>query len=362
MSYCVVRVQKMGGGSVKGIEIHDRRKKEGVSHTNGDIDWDRSQLNYDLHPAQNANFRQVINERIKALALPKAVRKDAVVMAQILVTSDHGFFEGLSVEQQAQFFKDSYDFLSDRYGEQNIISATVHLDERTPHMHFNFVPVTADGRLSAKSIFTRQSLTEQQTAFYEKVGKQYGLDRGIQGGTKKHLEVAEYKAHTASQRALEAAGRAEALQEQVKGLEGQIQALKRQTEGGRRLKIDELVAIHPQRTLTGAIKGVTVEEINDLKATAILAVEALNENRYLTAEMAKLDEEIADMLPLMQTVEDINHLRRLEKENKQLKTLIREILERIKALAPELYGPIAALAQGKNRGRGAPSRFGGDER
>ena len=63
-------------------------------------------------------------------------------------------------------------------------------------MHFNFVPVTSDGRLSAKSLLTRQSLIDQQTAFYENVGKKYGLERGLEGGKKKHFEIAELKLET----------------------------------------------------------------------------------------------------------------------------------------------------------------------
>lgn len=203
MSVGIVRVQKMTSGSVKGIEIHDRREKD-ISHTNKDIDWERTKQNYDLNPAQNRNFYQAVKERIGKLDLPKAVRKDAVVMAQVLVTSEHEFFKGLSREQQEPFFKDSYNFLADRYGKENVISATVHLDEKTPHMHFNFVPVTADGRLSAKSILTRQSLIEQQTAFYEKVGKQHGLNRGMtkterieKGVDRKNMTMPEFKAYTA---------------------------------------------------------------------------------------------------------------------------------------------------------------------
>ena len=125
MSYGIVRVQKMTSGSVKGIEIHDRREKD-ISHTNKDIDWERTKENYDLHPEQNHNFYQTIKERINKLELPKAVRKDAIFMAQVLVTSDHDFFKGLSKGQQEQFFKDSYNFLAERYGKENVISATVH--------------------------------------------------------------------------------------------------------------------------------------------------------------------------------------------------------------------------------------------
>ena len=171
MSYGIVRVQKFSSGSVKGIEIHDRREKEGVIHTNKDIDWSRTDQNYDLHPAQNTSFQKAVKHRIHQLNLPKAVRKDAVVMAQVLVTSDHKFFEWMPPQEIQKFFSDSYHFRADRYGAENIVSATVHLDERTPHMHFNFVPVTTDGRLSAKDILTRKSLIEQQTEFLSRWAK-----------------------------------------------------------------------------------------------------------------------------------------------------------------------------------------------
>ena len=177
MNYGIVRVQKFSSGSVKGIEIHDRREKEGISHTNKDIDWSKTDFNYDLCEKQNKSFTKASKERISKLNLKKAVRKDAVVMAQVLVTSDHEFFETLPYSEVRNFFENSYAFLSERYGKENVISATVHMDERTPHMHFNFVPVTQDGRLSAKSVLNRQSLIEQQTAFYQQVGQRYGLHR-----------------------------------------------------------------------------------------------------------------------------------------------------------------------------------------
>lgn len=203
MSVGIVRVQKFGKGSVKGVEIHDQREKEGISHTNPDIDWGRSHENYDLCPAQNRNYYQAVKERIEQLHLPRAVRKDAVVMAQVLVTSDREFFDGLTPEQTQKFFRDAYSFLADRYGTENIVSAMVHMDERTPHMHVNFVPVTPDGKLSAKRLLTRQALIEQQTAFQNAVGVHYGLRRGMtkeerveQGVERKHMATAEYKAYT----------------------------------------------------------------------------------------------------------------------------------------------------------------------
>ncbi|GHU95750.1 plasmid recombination enzyme type 3 [Clostridia bacterium] len=266
MSYAVVRTQKMTAGVVKGIEIHDRRAKGGVSHTNPDIDWERSANNYDLHPAQNQNFTRAVKERITSLNLKRAVRKDAVVMAQILVTSDTPFFDELAnstahgKDPIRTFFQSAYDFLSDRYGKENIISATVHLDERTPHMHFNFVPVTADGRLCAKEILTKHTLTEQQDAFRSAVGERFGLLRGVQkeeavkqGKRRTHLETAEYKAALAD--AANAATLATKARQELSSIETRLAPLKREYDA-------KTAAVSGVKTFG---KKLTLPEINSVR-------------------------------------------------------------------------------------------------
>ena len=199
MSYGIVRVQKFTAGSVKGIEIHDKREKD-KSHTNKEIDWSKTDLNYDLAPDSNLSFSMRAKERINQLGLKRAVRKDAIVVAQALVTSDKSFFDSSTPQETEQFFKDSYEFLADRYGKENVVSATVHMDEKTPHMHFNFVPVTDDNRLSAKRVLNRIDLIKQQDEFHEMVGKKYGLERGKKREEnpdfKKHQEMAELKNET----------------------------------------------------------------------------------------------------------------------------------------------------------------------
>lgn len=74
------------------------------------------------------------------------------------------------------------------------MSAVVHLDETTPHMHLNLIPITPDGRLCSKDLFDKPKLQQLQTDFYEAVGKKYGLQRGKEGSQAKHLSTAEYKA------------------------------------------------------------------------------------------------------------------------------------------------------------------------
>lgn len=193
MSYGIVRIQKFKREAVKGIELHDQRAKE-VSHTNPDIDHSKSDQNYAL-AGNDADYLREVAERINKLS-GKAVRKDAVVMCQALITSDSTFFQKLSQEQQREFFKQSLNFIRSRYGEENILSATVHMDERTPHMHVNFTPI-CNGKLSAFKIFTRQELRDLHTDFYNSVGKIWDLERGESGENKKfHLSVADYKRET----------------------------------------------------------------------------------------------------------------------------------------------------------------------
>lgn len=318
MSFGIVRVQKMGAGSVKGIEIHDRREKDGISHTNPDIDWDKSSQNYDLHPKQNDNFGRAVKERINQLDLKKAVRKDAVVMAQVLVTSDHSFFENMTKERQQQFFQDSYKFLAKRYGEKNIVSATVHLDERTPHMHFNFVPATPDGRLSAKDVLTRQSLIEQQTAFQQQVGQNYGLERGLEGGKRRHLEVAEYKERSAKERASMAILEANQAKRQLQQAQTHLDELTpRLLTAEKAAKIAE----KGRRTLFGNLKGVSVAEFESLAQTAKQVQDVQKRNDILISATNKMRMQVDDA---QEWVSEQKKL--LELERKQL-TAGKKLLE-----------------------------------
>lgn len=114
-------------------------------------------------------------------------------MNSFVVTSDGEFFKGLRPWEQRDFFRDCVQFFEDKYGTKNMISAVVHMDETTPHLHLNFVPVN-DGRLSSKSLFDRQKLAQLQTELWEKVGKKYGLQRGKSGSAATHVSAAEHRA------------------------------------------------------------------------------------------------------------------------------------------------------------------------
>ncbi|MDN8888844.1 MobV family relaxase, partial [Staphylococcus aureus] len=82
----------------------------------------------------------------------RKIRTDAVKHVDGLITSDDEFFNHQSPEDTKQFFEQAKTFLEEEYGKENLLYATVHMDEKTPHMHYGVVPITKDGRLSAKEV------------------------------------------------------------------------------------------------------------------------------------------------------------------------------------------------------------------
>jgi hypothetical protein len=195
MGFAVVHMMKIGKGGVRGIQSHNQREKE--SSKNPDIDKTRSNQNYDILNPNNINYNRAVKERIDNFATKTTtVRKDAVVMCNFVVTSDEKTMKAMSPKEQRAFFEDSTKFFMNRYGAENVVNATVHMDERTPHMHIGVVPITQE-RLSAKNLFTRKELTSLQTDFAREVGQPYGLERGKEGSEKTHLSEQRFKLETA---------------------------------------------------------------------------------------------------------------------------------------------------------------------
>lgn len=189
MSKIVARMEKMKAGNLGGIQRHNQRETD--NHSNKDIDVSRTHLNYDLVNPKSINYREKINGIIEEQrASKRAVRKDAVLVNEWIITSDKTFFE---TADSRKFFEDSLAYFSERCGSQNIAYATVHLDETTPHMHLGIVPMY-NNRLSSKQMFTREALKEIQDelpTYLQQRG--HTIERGIKGSEQKHLTVKEYK-------------------------------------------------------------------------------------------------------------------------------------------------------------------------
>lgn len=193
MSKIVARMQKMKSGNLTGIGNHNQRKTK--NHSNEEIDKSRSDLNYDLVD-RTENYKKDIERFIEEnKSTKRAVRKDAVLVNEWIVTSDKDFFEGLIEGETENFFARAKDYFADKFGEENIRYATVHLDESTPHMHLGIVPFDDDNKLSSKRVFNRQALRDVQEelpSYLQKFGYKE-LQRGEKGSTRKNLTVPEFK-------------------------------------------------------------------------------------------------------------------------------------------------------------------------
>lgn len=156
-------MEKYKRQEVSPIEEENERD-ESYEASNPNIDNSCTRGNYHIvYPFKS--YIEIINKRLSQLELKLKIRSDAIVMNSFVVTSDGEFFKDLHPWEQQDFFRDCVQFFEDKYGEENIISAVVHLDETTPHLHLNFVPIN-NGRLSSKSLFDRQKLAQLQTELW----------------------------------------------------------------------------------------------------------------------------------------------------------------------------------------------------
>ena len=177
MPYAILRFQKRKAGSVAACERHNERKKEAYK-SNPDIDMERSRENYHLVPPPRYTYKKEINRKTGAAGC--RVRRDSVMLVETLITASPEFMNSLPPAEQRAYFAAALDFVAGRVGKQNIISAVVHMDEKTPHMHLCFVPITKEGKLSAKTMLGNQkSLSEWQTAYHAYMSARWPeLERG----------------------------------------------------------------------------------------------------------------------------------------------------------------------------------------
>lgn len=192
MAYAVARMQKMKVGNLTGIENHNKRKTK--NHTNKDIDVTKSDLNYDLVQNSETYHKNVMGYINDKKASKRAVRKDAVVVNEWLVTSSAAFFEGMDDNEIKRYFEVSKDFFASEFGEENVRYAHVHMDEKTPHMHLGIVPFDDDMKLSSKRVVSKQKLIDIQDnlpLYLQEHG--FDVQRGEKESQRKHLSVSEYK-------------------------------------------------------------------------------------------------------------------------------------------------------------------------
>ena len=175
--FAILRFAKYKGPEISGIEAHNERTKEKYA-SNPDVDTSRSKDNFHIIQPTD-KYRAMSEALIKQYECPR-VRSDSVRIVETLITASPEFFKGKKKSEIRGFFEHAVDFLKQELGEDRLISAVVHMDEKTPHMHVSFVPITQDGHLSAKRILgNRKALTAWQDRYWKHMVSKYPeLERG----------------------------------------------------------------------------------------------------------------------------------------------------------------------------------------
>lgn len=183
--FCVMNIQKRKRTDISGIQKEATRT---ATEYNNQVKPGMNIFNVNL--IQSNNWMQDIQAEIDRAGAK--TRSNSVIALDAIYTASGEFFKGKSNEECNQYFRDCLEFHQRKFG--HVISAVIHYDETTPHMHILSVPLTQDGRLSAREIVgNRTKMSQMQTAFYEQIGRDYGLGRGI------HMDGQEKKEHISAQ-------------------------------------------------------------------------------------------------------------------------------------------------------------------
>lgn len=327
--YAIIRMQKFNMSAVQGIQKHNQR--QGKSNSNKDVDYERSHLNYDLINDRKLQYERIIKDEISERVARKP-RANSVVLSEFLVTASPEYMQSLTEDEQKRYFEKSLDFIRERYGERNTLYAVVHQDEANPHMHVGVLPITEDGRLSAKDIYTRTELKNLQNDFPAEMQRHgFEVERGKEGSKEKHLSPNAYKEK-------------QDLEKDIQRLESELSVKKNELKAWNE-KVPDEVEVSPKRQMKKVevkseernLFGVPKKEIQKKPTGNVILPEkefkelvtAAKENKQLKGRMEKilstdlakqnayLVEQVRDRDKRM--IKDAREIIELRQENRELR-------------------------------------------
>lgn len=361
MSKLVCHVMKFGASDIKGLQIHNQRETQKTLENNPDIDPSRISQNYDLHTGdRNINYNHAVKNRIKeGYTGERAVRKDAVTMVGVLVSSDREFFNKLSPEQQREFFKTAYDYVAERYGRENIIAARVHMDETTPHMHLHLVPLTADGRLSAKELFDRKNLLKLQQELPMRL-QQAGFDIQRGEGRDPHKETIEWKREQAAKELIELRRSENELHKQKAELDSEIERLAKTKDSREKINaFEEKRLAEAKNRLFGSAVHVDQESFKYLCKNARAGVAHRDELKAANQKIKQLTERIEANAPKVLLGNKTQAM--LDNDPKFKRQFQAAEVRREKTLAEKMANKIAQAMPQRGRSVGLRLKLGDDD-
>ncbi|NFL33450.1 hypothetical protein FDB92_20245 [Clostridium butyricum] len=304
------------GHMTKHYERAKDEKGQYVNFGNENIDLNKTELNYNLAPEKSINAYQFINEKCTELNCLK--RKDVNVMCDWVVTMP----KDLSAEHEESFFKNTYDFLEDRYGKNNVVSAYVHKDEITPHMHFSFVPVVYDEKkdrykISAKERVNRVDLK----TFHRDLDKYLEQSMGFKVNVLNEMTKEGNKSIEELKRG-SAIDKLKEIEEQLKGIRYQLEPLKAEYEAKKAYimqaeKDSDVSVMYPDYAVISK-KGLIKKEeyVTVPKEKWESKHVAANHVNALSREYREIEDMIKDF---KNTSEELKDIKKFKKENNSLK-------------------------------------------
>jgi uncharacterized protein with von Willebrand factor type A (vWA) domain len=300
----ILRFHKYKGPEIGQIEAHNERTKEKYA-SNPDIDSARKHLNYNLLTPP-PKYRPEAERQIREAGC--RTRKDSVRLVETMITASPEFFQNKSPQEIREYFERALEFMKSKQNPDTIISAVVHMDEKTPHMHLCFVPLTEDGRLSAKDIVgNKKKLTKWQDEYWSYMVKKYpDLERGESASEtgRAHLPPRIFKQATRMHR----------LEQKLKELLSSINPMNAKRVREEILKIlDEYIP--------GVAELMT-------KAKALKKAE-----KELKAEIAQLKKDADSSKP---SVQRLLELEKKVQEQEELRHTIASLQQTLTAIPPEI--------------------------
>ena len=288
--YGILRFAKYKGPEIGQIEAHNERTKESYA-SNPDIDTNRSKLNYNLLTPP-PKYRAEAERQIREAGC--RTRKDSVRLVETLITASPEFFQGKSQNEIRAYFERALEFMKTKQDPNTFISAVVHMDEKTPHMHLCFVSITEDGRLSAKDIVgNKKKLTKWQDEYWSYMVKKYpDLERGESASEtgRTHLPPRIFKQAT----------RMHLLEQKLKELLSSLNPMNAKRVREEILKIlDEYIpGVAELMTKTKALKRSEKELLGEI---AVLKKEA-NRSKPSVHRLLELEKKVQEQEELQRTI------------------------------------------------------------
>jgi len=314
MNYAILRVQKLKTDTaVRGSLKHSFREQNTPN-----ADPERQDDNTHIGAGDVKEAMKAYKER-----LPEKVRKNGVRCVEYLMTASPEKMNDMTREQQDAFFKSSLDWLKEKHGSENVVYSGVHRDETTPHMYAYVVPLSQErddqgnlkkpGRLNCREFLGgRQKLTEMQTDFAEKVGKQHGLKRGEERSRAKHTTIKEYYTRVKKAEAVIPKVKAEEFIPQKVGEDKKMFTTKDIYESPQQIKERVMPKVEEEMKALGAMMEESTAKMRDAKSKQAKAEKSLQQFQGIEGYSSLSEEEkqfMQSQLKRLQVKKEMDNLR-----------------------------------------------------